>query len=327
METRWQHCPRGPVGWTHVPLQVGAGTLLVVGGGGTPPVVHDLFFHLAGGAAARVLHIPSATGMFDEIEDKRAYYCEFYDRNPASFAFLHTYDRAVAETRAFAAPLDQATGVWMGGGSQSRLAELFQGTEVVAGLHRLLARGGVVAGTSSGTAIVSDAMICCGYGYEEIEFGPGFSLYPGAVVDPHFSGRRRQKRMGRAMLRRPDLVGIGIDEQTALVVQGGSAGVVGFGGGSVWFHFADPGTEAVYRYRLGLGETLVLPAPVLGTSAPALEEGLRAIRPPDILTVADLSPDPLEGYPVKDLLARREVIRASRTDNSASLLDLPGPHR
>ena len=42
---------------------------------------------------------------------------------------------------------------------------------------------------------------------------------------------------------------------------------------------------------------------------------------------ADLSPDPLEGYPVKDLLARREVIRASRTDNSASLLDLPGPHR
>jgi cyanophycinase len=307
METRWINCPRGPIGWTHVPLQVGVGTLLVVGGGGTPPLVHDLFFHLAGGAAARVLHMPSATGVFDEIEDKREYYCEFYGRNPALFEFLHTYDRTVAQTREFAAPLDQATGVWMGGGSQSRLAELFLGTDVVAGLHRLLARGGVIAGTSSGTAIVSDTMIC--NGYEEIEFGQGFALYPGALVDPHFSGRRRQKRMGRAILLRPDLIGIGIDEQTALIVQGCYAGVVGFGGGSVWFHFADPGTPAVYRYRLGLGETLILPTPVVETSAPALEEGLQAIRPPDILTVPDLSPDPLEGYRIKDLLARRSAPR------------------
>jgi hypothetical protein len=115
---------------------------------------------------------------------------------------------------------------------------------------------------------------------------------------------------------RPDLVGIGIDEQTALVVQGCCAGAVGFGGGSVWFHFADPGTEAVYRYRLGLGEALVLRTPVLETGAPALEEGLRAIRPPDILTVPDLSPDPLEGYPVKDLLARRAAHRTERAVSS-----------
>lgn len=307
METRWQHCPRGPIGWSHVPLQSGVGSLLVVGGGGTPPLIHDLFFHLAGGPEARVLHMPSATGEFDAIDDKRDYYREFYERNPASFEFLHTYDPAVAKTKEFAAPLDEVTGVWMGGGSQSRLAELFLGTAVVSGLHNLLARGGVIAGTSSGTAIISEVMICCGY--EEIEFGPGFALYPSAIVDPHFSGRRRQKRMGRAMLLRPDLIGVGIDEQTALLVQGPHASVVGFGGGSVWFHFADPLTQAVYRYRLGLGETLVLPTPVLQTSAGALEEGLRTMRPPDILTVPDLSPDPLEGYPIKDLLARRAALR------------------
>jgi hypothetical protein len=136
-------------------------------------------------------------------------------------------------------------------------------------------------------------------------------LYPGAVVDPHFSGRRRQKRMGRALFKRPDLIGIAIDEQTALVVQGRHAGVVGFGGGSVWYHFADASTEAVYRYRLGLGETLVLPTPVLKASAAVLEEGLRVIRPPDILTIPDLSPDPLEGYRVKDLLARRAALHSS----------------
>jgi hypothetical protein len=88
--------------------------------------------------------------------------------------------------------------------------------------------------------------------------------------------------------------------------------VVGFGGGSVWYHFADPPTEAVYRYRLGLGEALVLPTPVLGAGAAVLEEGLRAIRNPDVLTIPDLSPDPLEGYPVKDLLARRDELRSSR---------------
>jgi cyanophycinase len=296
MESRWHHCPRGPIGWNHVPLQPGVGTLLVVGGGGTPPLVHDLFFHLAGGTAARVLHIPSATATFEEIPDKREYYCEFHDRQPASFEFLHTYDRAVAQTKEFAAPLEEATGVWMGGGSQNRLAELFLGTDVVAGLHRLFARGGIIAGTSSGTAIASEVMICCGY--EEIEFGPGFALYPRAIVDPHFTGRRREKRVARASLARPDLLGIGVDEQTALVVQDRHAGVVGFGGGSVWFHFADPGTQTASRYRLRLGETLALPTPVFETSAPALEAALRAIRSPDVLTLADLSPDPLEGCPI-----------------------------
>jgi cyanophycinase len=282
--------------------------LVLVGGGGTPPLVHDLFFHLAGGPEGRVLHIPSATRSFEQIEDKRDSYSEFFARNP-TLEFLHTYDRAVAQAREFAAPLDRANGVWMGGGCQNRLADIFLGTEVVAGLHRLLARGGVVGGTSSGTAIMSDAMIC--YGYEEIEFGQGFALYPGALVDPHFSGRRRQKRMGRAMFKRPDLIGIGIDEQTALVVQGCYASVVGFGGGSVWYHFADPRTQAIYRYRLGLGETVVLPTPVLQTSAAVLEEALREIRFPDLLTIPDLSPDPLEGYPMVALLARREALAAS----------------
>jgi cyanophycinase len=307
MENRWKHCSRGPLGWAHVPLEVGVGSLVVVGGGGTPPSVHDLFFHLAGGPAGRVLHIPTATVKFDDIEDKRAYYCEFYERNPASLEFLHTTDRAVAQTPAFAAPLEQATGVWIGGGSQNRLADLYLDTGVVAGLHRLLARGGVIGGTSSGTAIISDTMICCGY--QQIELGPGFGLFPKAVVDPHFSGRRRQKRMGRTMLMRPDLVGVGIDEETALVVQGRYAGAVGCGGGSVWFHFADPHTEVVYRYRLGLGETLVLPTPVLDAPPAALEEALLEIRTPDVLTMPDLSPDPLEGYTIWHLLARREALR------------------
>jgi cyanophycinase len=269
---------------------MGVGTLLIVGGGGTPPMVHDLFFHLAGDQHARVIHIPSATRLFEEIPDKRDYYCQFYDRNPASFDFLHTYDRAAAERPEFAAPLDRATGVWIGGGTQSRLSDLFLGTEVVRAIHRLLDRGGVVAGTSSGTAIMSEAMICSGY--EEIEFGQGFSLYPRAIVDPHFTDREREKRVARAVLLRPDHIGVAIDEKTALVVQANYLGVIGPGMGSVWFHFPDPAAGRVVRYRLHTGETLQLPTPVRGADPRILEDRLRALRPADIITAEELVPEP-----------------------------------
>jgi cyanophycinase len=287
METPYPNAPGGPGAWSHLAVRRGAGALVIVGGGGTPPAAHDLFFHLAGGAEARVVHIPSATRTFEEIPDKRAYYCEFYGRNPASFAFLHTYDRAVAEREEFAAPLRDATGVWIGGGTQGRLAELFLGTRVVPAIHRVLARGGVVAGTSSGAAIMSDAMIRSGY--EEIEFGRGFALYPRAIVDPHFTGRRREKRVARAVLRRPNQIAVGVDEQTALVVQDDRLGVIG--ASSAWFHFADGAAGKVYRYRLRAGEMAELGVAVRAASPRVLEDCLRALRPADVIAAGELAPE------------------------------------
>src|SRR5262249_44525415 len=209
-----------------VPFPVGDGveTLLIIGGGVTPQVMYDEFFRIAGGPGARVVHIPSASIYFEGIPDLREYYYEFYEQNPASFEFLHTYDRAVAEGRGFAGPLEGATGVWIGGGNQLRLAELFLDTEVLRAIHRVVERGGVVSGTSSGAAIMSDVMIC--RGYEEIEFGRGFGLYPRAIVDSHFSGRERQMRVAQAVWRHPDHIGVGIDEKAALVVHGTCMGVM-----------------------------------------------------------------------------------------------------
>src|SRR5262249_26400266 len=261
MESRSTYHPRGPACWAHIPVVKGVGALVIVGGGGTPPMVHDLFFHLAGDERARLIHLPSATRLFEEIPNKVEHYSEVYGRNPESFEFLHTYDRAVAERPEFAAPLASATGVWIGGGTQSRLADLFLGTEVLAGVHRLLERGGVVAGTSSGAAIMSDAMIECGY--EEVELAQGFALYPGAIVDPHHTNRQREKRVARAVLQRPDHVAIGIDEKTALVVQGRYLGMMGAQDGSAWFVFPDD-AGGVLRYRLRVGQTLELPAPARG---------------------------------------------------------------
>jgi cyanophycinase-like exopeptidase len=140
---------------------------------------------------------------------------------------------------------------------------------------------------------MSDAMICSGY--EEIEFGQGFALYPRAIVDPHFTGRQREKRVARAVLLRPDHIAIGIDEQTALVVQGNRFGVVGSEEGSVWFHFADPADSRVYRYQLRSGEAAELEAAVRGASPCLLEDCLRAIRPPDVIAAEELAPEPEVG--------------------------------
>lgn len=268
----------------HFPLRQGVGTLFIVGGAGTPRLVHEEFFRLAGGRHARVLHIPSATITFGDVkpEDLREEYAEFYSHEPASFDFLHTYDRATAEDPAFARPLEDATGVWMGGGDQNRLAQLFVGTEVVEGLKRVIRRGGVVGGTSSGAAIASDAMIC--RGYEEIEFGQGFALYPRAFVDSHFSGRGRHRRLARAVLSRPDHIGVGVDEWTALLVQGERIGSVGREGRGSYYHFADPATGRVRRYRLGAGEWVDVGEPALGAAQPAVEAAFRRRQEPELLT-------------------------------------------
>ena len=289
MESRFS----GPSVWepntVPVPFEIrqGIGTLFILGGSTTCQVMYDEYFRVAGGPEARVIHIPSATRTFEEIADRRDYYNEFYEQNPASFEFLHTYDRAVAADPAFAEPLDRATGVWFGGGSQILLAELFLGTEVVPAIHRLLERGGVVSGTSSGAAIMSDVMIH--RGYEEIELGRGFAFYPRAIVDSHFTGRQREKRLARAVLLQPDHIGVGVDEKSALVVHGHRAGVMGLLGKSVWYHFPDPAAGRVRRYRLGVREYVELPVPVRGADPRVLEERLRTLRPPDVLTAAELA--------------------------------------
>jgi cyanophycinase len=268
------------------PIADGIGTLFILGGLGTPQVVYDEFFRIAGGPRARVIHIPSATRRFPDIPDLREYYAEFYEQGPESFEFLHTYERAVAEQAEFAEPLNGATGVWMGGGDQNLLAELFLDTAVIAAINRLLERGGIVSGTSSGATIMSDRMIC--RGYEEVEFGQGFALYPRAIVDTHFTSREREKRVARSVLQHPDQIGVGIDENATLVIHGCRFGGLGKLGKSIWYHFADPPTKTVRRYRLAVGEVLELPGPVCGADPQILEECLRAHRPADVLTAEQM---------------------------------------
>lgn len=144
---------------------------------------------------------------------------------PADARLLHTRDRKTADDPAFVQPLTEATGVWFGGGDQSRLTAVYKGTRFETELRNLHSRGGVVGGTSAGAAVLSDPMITGGT--DKARTGSGFGLLPGFVIDQHFIARDRQKRLAGVIAAEPGGVGLGLDEGTAVVARGRELKVVG----------------------------------------------------------------------------------------------------
>jgi cyanophycinase len=159
---------------------------------------------------------------------------EYIDGYRAAFAGLGVSIRELtAESTAEVA--DDARGVFFTGGSQKRLSEAVRGTEAERIVHRVRAEGGVIAGTSAGASVMSDTMLTRGRGEttpgrHDIGFSAGLGLLTGVLIDQHFAERGRIGRLALAVRTRPDLLGIGIDEDTAIVVADGRVTVVGAGG-------------------------------------------------------------------------------------------------
>ena len=205
------------------------GTLVIVGGGDLPEAVARRFVREARGRRARIVVIPTASQSADEdVADPakaERHLMPWKSLDVSDVQLLHTRDREKANDEAFFAPLKQATGVWFGGGEQSRIAEAYLGTAVEREIAAVLARGGVVGGTSAGAAIQSRVMIAGGN--PNPQMAEGFDLLPGTIIDQHFLARSRQPRLRAAIDERRSLVGIGIDEGTALVVSGRRMEVIG----------------------------------------------------------------------------------------------------
>ena len=150
----------------------------------------------------------------------------------------------------------------MPGGYQGRLADLYGGTRVEFALRQVLERGGVVGGTSAGAAVLSRLMILQGSS-NELSLGRGFGLLEQAVVDQHFSQRDRHARLLRVLDEHPGLVGLGIDEDTALVVQANHLRVLGES--HVTVCLPAEASHATLLYRLNPGDEVELtpatPAP------------------------------------------------------------------
>ena len=201
-----------------------AGKLVICGGGVLPIQLRNRFMELAGGANARVVVVTTASvyADTDKMESKLGFWRE---QQLASLTILHTRSRRTANDPAFAAPLREATGVWFVGGNQNWLTETYLGTITEQEIRGVLARSGVVGGTSAGAAIMSPVMIR--RDRPEVQTGPGFGFLPGTVVDQHFLKRNRQGRLLKVLDAYPELVGLGIDEGTGVVIEGNRLSVVG----------------------------------------------------------------------------------------------------
>jgi cyanophycinase len=201
------------------------GSLVIVGGGGIPDGLRDRFMALAGGKAAKLLIIPTASSSADMKEEDEGYLRPWRKYSPASLGLLHTRSHERANDPAFVKPITEATAVWFGGGDQVELMAAYRGTAVDREFKALLKRGGVIGGTSAGAAVMSDVMIQGGN--PKADVGRGFGFLTNAVVDQHFLKRNRINRLLGVLCDRPHLIGIGIDEGTAFILQGDKWSVAG----------------------------------------------------------------------------------------------------
>jgi cyanophycinase len=164
----------------------------------------------------------------------------YYDDYDKAFGDLETgelvelYVTNRAETAEKLELLRDAGGVFFSGGDQLRLTSQIGGSEIEEELHRLLARGGVIAGTSAGASMMSDTMLVKGPSSEthrigDLHMAPGLGLIRDVIIDQHFAERGRFGRLIGAIAHNPRVLGLGIDEDTAVVVEGDVLTVIGNG--------------------------------------------------------------------------------------------------
>jgi cyanophycinase len=208
---------------------VAKGSLVIVGGGGAGPEIWKKFIDLAGGPEAQIVVV--TTAMEDPLAPESVEEKILKKFGAKNVAALHTRDRKEANDPKFSAVLTKATGVWFSGGRQWRFVDSYEGTLTEKRFHDVLARGGVIGGSSAGASIQSEFMprghplgntVMAAEGYER-----GFGFLPGCAVDQHFFARKRTADMTELMKEYPQYLGIGIDEGTAIVVTGGTAAVMG----------------------------------------------------------------------------------------------------
>jgi cyanophycinase len=206
------------------------GSLIVAGGGNLGADIASRFLELAGGPEAVIVLIPTADGKdaYDSTTPDNKF---LKDAGFRHIIVLHTKDRKIADSKSFVEPIKHARGVWIAGGRQWRLADSYLNTRTQKELVNLLNRGGVIGGSSAGASIQASYMvrgaregntIMMAKGYET-----GFGFLKNVAVDQHLLTRKREKDMLEVVKTHPELLGIGIDEKTAIVVHGNEFSVVG----------------------------------------------------------------------------------------------------
>ena len=203
------------------------GSLVIVGGGRLSNNIIEKFIELAGGKDAPIVVIPTAAGR-NSYDERSA---SFLKRNGATnVTVLHTSDPKEANTDAFVAPLKNAKGVWFGGGRQWRLVDSYKDTKAEKLFWEVLKRGGVIGGSSAGATIQGSYLARGDTKNNQIMMGDheiGFGFLKNVAIDQHVLARNRQFDLFTILKKKPELLGIGIDENTAVIVQNDTFEVLG----------------------------------------------------------------------------------------------------
>jgi cyanophycinase len=206
------------------------GTLMIVGGGDTPYTIQKRFVELAGGAGrARIAIFPMAKRADDEEAEEVLADFKFLGAD----SVIVNINREQAQSGSMDAVLTGFTGYWFLGGDQNLLAASLLGTRALRTIEYRYEQGAVIGGTSAGASVMTTTMLTGqrrtasgrinddpnAVALKSTEVALGFGLLPGAIVVQHFSRRSRDNRLVSAVLDHPQLLGVGIDEETALIVR------------------------------------------------------------------------------------------------------------
>ncbi len=204
------------------PVSTRGGHLVLIGGGDRPAAVMARFVALAGAGARPIVVFPMASEISREVgEELRT---QLLSHGARDVQVLHIDAREDALRPEAVEAVRRAGGVFFSGGDQSRITQRLLGTPLMEALRELWAGGGVVGGTSAGSACQSGVMFV-GEGDEtvlraaNIVTAQGIDLFPEAIVDSHFVARKRQNRLVSLVLEHPERLGVGIDEATAVWVK------------------------------------------------------------------------------------------------------------
>lgn len=214
------------------------GSLVIVGGGLRDQAIVKRFLELAGGADAPIVVIPTA-GEDDDYGDYWGGLRQFKEAGATKLRVLHTRDRKVADSEAFVAKVREARGAFFSGGRHWRLTDSYLNTRTHAELRALLQRGGVIGGTSAGATIQGSFMVRGDTKGNTLMVGDhveGLGFLKNVAIDQHLLRRNRQFDLVDVIESRPELLGIGIDEDTAIVVRGDSFDVIGSGYVAIYDH-------------------------------------------------------------------------------------------
>ncbi|MBU8892860.1 MAG: cyanophycinase [Bacteroidales bacterium] len=208
------------------------GTLLIIGGNASDNIYIPIFKKLAGGDNAEIVIIPTARD--DNSLEQDAEFQQLLDRfnkyNFKKVSILHTRDSEVAQSQEFVENLRTASGVWIQGGRQWRLADSYLNTLTHLEIYGVLHRNGVIAGTSAGATIQGSYLARGDTKANTIMMGDheeGLALIKNIAIDQHLLARNRQFDMFEITNKYPELLGIGLDENTGIIVKGNIFEVVG----------------------------------------------------------------------------------------------------